>query len=81
MSTEVSPDTTREGSWAPFLIFGLIIALRWIMVGQSGFPIRIRRWYQTKRVQFKKRMGLRDESKYKNFAAGDGSNLKYKRQG
>ena len=81
MSTEDSTDTAGDGSWAPFLILVFVLVLRWIMVGESGLPIRIRRWYQTKRVQIKKRMGLRDDSKYKNFAAGDGSNLKYKRQG
>ena len=33
------------------------------------------------RVLWKKKLGLRDESIYKNGAAGDGANLKHKRQG
>ena len=34
-----------------------------------------------KRVQWKKKLGLRDESIYRDGAAGDGSNIRHKRQG
>lgn len=33
------------------------------------------------RVQWKKKLGLRDESIYKDGAAGDGANQTHKRQG
>jgi hypothetical protein len=33
------------------------------------------------RVQWKKKLGLRDESKYKDGAAGDGANQRHQRQG
>jgi hypothetical protein len=33
------------------------------------------------RVQLKKKIGLRDESIYNNFSAGDGANQRHKRQG
>jgi len=33
------------------------------------------------KVQWKKKIGLRDESIYRNGAAGDGANQKHKRQG
>lgn len=35
---------------------------------------------QSKRVHLKKKLGYRDESKYR-MEAGDGANQKYKRQG
>mmetsp|Transcript_11966 Transcript_11966/g.17842 ORF Transcript_11966/g.17842 Transcript_11966/m.17842 type:complete len:83 (-) Transcript_11966:618-866(-) len=82
MSTPTDEESqTPGGSWAPFLVLAAILTFRWISTGQTGTPLRIRRWYNTKRVQLKKRLGLRDNSKYENFVAGDGANKKYKRQG
>mmetsp|Transcript_8715 Transcript_8715/g.20866 ORF Transcript_8715/g.20866 Transcript_8715/m.20866 type:complete len:82 (-) Transcript_8715:605-850(-) len=81
MSTTAAESPAAGGSWAPFLVLATILAFRWISTGQTGTPLRIRRWYNTKRVQLKKKLGLRDNSKYENFVAGDGANKKYQRQG
>jgi hypothetical protein len=35
----------------------------------------------SQKVQWKKKLGLRDESKYRDGAAGDGANQRHKRQG
>ncbi|CAJ1942974.1 unnamed protein product [Cylindrotheca closterium] len=80
MTTAVEAPSSG-GSWAPFLVIAAILTFRWISTGETGTPLRIRRWYNTKRVQIKKNLGLRDNSKYENFVAGDGANKKYKRQG
>ncbi|VEU39717.1 unnamed protein product [Pseudo-nitzschia multistriata] len=70
-----------EGSWVPLLCVTVLIFLWWTSYSQSPRALRARRWYNTKRVQWKKKLGLRDESIYRDGAAGDGSNLKHKRQG
>ena len=36
---------------------------------------------KSQRVQWKKKLGLRDESIYRDGAAGDGANQRHKRQG
>ena len=38
-------------------------------------------WLLIQRVRWRKKLGLRDESIYKNFSAGDGANQRFKRQG
>eukprot|EP00533_Pseudo-nitzschia_delicatissima_P004721 CAMPEP_0116078230 /NCGR_PEP_ID=MMETSP0327-20121206/489_1 /TAXON_ID=44447 /ORGANISM="Pseudo-nitzschia delicatissima, Strain B596" /LENGTH=76 /DNA_ID=CAMNT_0003568757 /DNA_START=44 /DNA_END=274 /DNA_ORIENTATION=+ len=74
-------DDNSEGSWIPSVVVSVLIVLWWISRSQSIKAVQIRRWYSVKRVQWKKKLGLRDESIYKNGAAGDGANLKHKRQG
>lgn len=76
-----SSEENAEGSWIPTLSASLLILLWWISYGQSARAVRIRRWYNTKRVQWKKKLGLRDESIYRDGAAGDGANQNHKRQG
>lgn len=70
-----------EGSWTPLIIVSIMVFLYWMSFSQSGTPMRFKRWYNMKRVQLKKKLGMRDESIYKEFAAGDGANQRYKRQG
>mmetsp|Transcript_19440 Transcript_19440/g.27357 ORF Transcript_19440/g.27357 Transcript_19440/m.27357 type:complete len:80 (-) Transcript_19440:570-809(-) len=64
--------------WFYFALF--LVALRWIAFGEGNLPISIRRWLSMKRVELRKKLGYRDETKYK-MSAGDGANQKYKRQG
>jgi hypothetical protein len=74
-------EETPQGSWTPMIIVLLLVLIRWIVFGQGSIvPVRVRRWYNMKRVKVKKEMGYRDESKYK-MKTGDGANQKYKRQG
>jgi hypothetical protein len=69
------------GSWTLLIVVSIFIFLYWISFSQSGTPMRFRRWYNMQRVQLKKKLGMRDESIYREFAAGDGANQRYKRQG
>eukprot|EP00537_Pseudo-nitzschia_pungens_P009346 CAMPEP_0172380572 /NCGR_PEP_ID=MMETSP1060-20121228/70507_1 /TAXON_ID=37318 /ORGANISM="Pseudo-nitzschia pungens, Strain cf. cingulata" /LENGTH=76 /DNA_ID=CAMNT_0013108325 /DNA_START=577 /DNA_END=807 /DNA_ORIENTATION=- len=71
----------NEGSWTPLLCIIVLSMLWWTSYSQSTRAVRARRWYNTKRVQWKKTLGLRDESIYRDGAAGDGANQKHKRQG
>jgi hypothetical protein len=48
MSSAADSSTNPEGAWTPFIVLALLFMLRWIIVGQSGAPVRIRRWYNTK---------------------------------
>jgi len=77
---EDEEEGTQQGSWTPMIIVLLLVLIRWIVFGQGSIPVRVRRWYNMKRVKVKKEMGYRDESKYK-MKTGDGANQKYKRQG
>eukprot|EP00934_Nitzschia_sp_Nitz4_P008162 Nitzschia sp. Nitz4//scaffold51_size120721//57813//58114//NITZ4_003728-RA/size120721-snap-gene-0.38-mRNA-1//-1//CDS//3329553865//8152//frame0 len=74
-----------QGSWTPFVLLLLGFILWWAFYSQSPQAVKFRRWYNlqlfVKRVQWKKKLGLRDESIYKNGAAGDGANQRTKRQG
>lgn len=78
---EGSPEVSVEGSWTPLIVVSIFIFVYWIAFSQSGTPKRIRRWYSMQRVQLKKKMGMRDESIYREFSAGDGANQCYKRSG
>jgi hypothetical protein len=79
--SEEEEEETPQGSWTPMIIVLLLVLIRWIVFGQGSIvPVRVRRWYNMKRVKMKKEMGYRDESKYK-MKTGDGANQKYKRQG
>mmetsp|Transcript_53613 Transcript_53613/g.160492 ORF Transcript_53613/g.160492 Transcript_53613/m.160492 type:complete len:82 (-) Transcript_53613:1377-1622(-) len=69
-----------DGSWTPTIAIASLLLLRWIVFGKGDTPVRIRRWYNMQRVQWRKKLGYRDDSKYK-MKAGDGSNERYKRQG
>eukprot|EP00429_Kryptoperidinium_foliaceum_P015503 CAMPEP_0176030718 /NCGR_PEP_ID=MMETSP0120_2-20121206/15123_1 /TAXON_ID=160619 /ORGANISM="Kryptoperidinium foliaceum, Strain CCMP 1326" /LENGTH=80 /DNA_ID=CAMNT_0017363979 /DNA_START=60 /DNA_END=302 /DNA_ORIENTATION=- len=79
--SDSSSSAEPEGSWIPFAILSFVIFFWWAYFSQSQRAVRLRRWYNMKRVQYKKKLGLRDESIYKNGAAGDGANLRHKRQG
>jgi hypothetical protein len=57
-----------------------VVSLEIFICYFSIFPIFNVNYEQSKRVQLKKKLGYRDESKYK-MGAGDGANQKYKRQG
>jgi len=70
----------EEGSWTPFIILTIILLLRWLAFSNGDVPVKFRRWYSMQKVQWKKQLGYRDESKYK-MGAGDGANQRHKRQG
>eukprot|EP00532_Pseudo-nitzschia_australis_P000232 CAMPEP_0168197546 /NCGR_PEP_ID=MMETSP0139_2-20121125/21233_1 /TAXON_ID=44445 /ORGANISM="Pseudo-nitzschia australis, Strain 10249 10 AB" /LENGTH=78 /DNA_ID=CAMNT_0008122047 /DNA_START=96 /DNA_END=332 /DNA_ORIENTATION=- len=74
-------DEDTEGSWIPLLCIFILVLTWWTSYSQSTRALRARRWYNTKRVQWKKKLGLRDESIYRDGSAGDGANQKHKRQG
>jgi len=72
----------QEGSWIPFIVIVLVGLLWWINYSESRTAVKIRRSMSSKRIQLKKKYGLRDDAKYKEMkGAGDGANQKYKRQG
>mmetsp|Transcript_9188 Transcript_9188/g.10721 ORF Transcript_9188/g.10721 Transcript_9188/m.10721 type:complete len:81 (-) Transcript_9188:1036-1278(-) len=71
----------EQGSWVPILYISVFILVWWVSYSQSTKAIRVRRWFTTKKVKWKKKIGLRDESIYRNGAAGDGANQQHKRQG
>eukprot|EP00529_Nitzschia_sp_RCC80_P034375 CAMPEP_0113442090 /NCGR_PEP_ID=MMETSP0014_2-20120614/1429_1 /TAXON_ID=2857 /ORGANISM="Nitzschia sp." /LENGTH=105 /DNA_ID=CAMNT_0000332975 /DNA_START=554 /DNA_END=871 /DNA_ORIENTATION=- /assembly_acc=CAM_ASM_000159 len=72
----------QEGSWIPFIVIVLVGLLWWVTYSESRTAVKIRRSMSSKRIQLKKKYGLRDDAKYKEMkGAGDGANQKYKRQG
>lgn len=75
-----SPHDDVEGSWTPSLILGTVALFVWIAYGSGPKPVKFRRWFNTQRVSLRKKLGYRDDTKY-NMKAGDGANIKYKRQG
>eukprot|EP00536_Pseudo-nitzschia_multiseries_P009796 jgi/Psemu1/24294/gm1.24294_g len=68
-------EADAEGSWIPLLCVVVLLLLWWTSYSQSTRAVRTRRWYNTKKL------GLRDESIYRDGAAGDGANQRHKRQG
>mmetsp|Transcript_9109 Transcript_9109/g.13205 ORF Transcript_9109/g.13205 Transcript_9109/m.13205 type:complete len:80 (-) Transcript_9109:116-355(-) len=72
--------STQEGSWTPTILFVIIGTILWLSFGKGGTPIKFRRWYNIKRVYWRKKLGYRDETKYK-MGAGDGANQRNFRQG
>ena len=71
---------TTEGSWTPFVLICVVLAARWLASSKSDFPIKFRRWVGKQKVQAKKKLGYRDEEKYK-MSAGSGADQRLKRQG
>ena len=65
-----------KGSWIPSLILFAILILRYLLQQSIGFQ----RFVNNQKVHWRKRLGYRDESKYR-MGAGDGANTKFKRQG
>mmetsp|Transcript_2795 Transcript_2795/g.7751 ORF Transcript_2795/g.7751 Transcript_2795/m.7751 type:complete len:81 (-) Transcript_2795:1179-1421(-) len=80
MST-ASATEAAEGSWTPTVIILLLVLTWWIATGKGDFPTKTRRWLNLQRITIKQQLGMRDDSLYRNFNAGDGANQKYKRQG
>mmetsp|Transcript_23991 Transcript_23991/g.28289 ORF Transcript_23991/g.28289 Transcript_23991/m.28289 type:complete len:80 (-) Transcript_23991:525-764(-) len=68
------------GSWAPTIIIVIIVISRWLAFSQGDGAIRIRRCCQMQKIYWKKKLGFRDDSKYR-MGAGDGANQKHVRQG
>jgi hypothetical protein len=71
----------EEGSWIPFIVIVIVACVWWINYSQSSLATRARRTLGMQRVQLKKKFGLRDNSKYRDGAVGDGANQRSKRQG
>ena len=65
-----------KGSWTPTIILVTILIIRHLL--QKS--IKFQRFVSTQKIQWKKKLGYRDESKYK-MGVGDGANMKLKRQG
>lgn len=70
---------SSEGSWWPLLFIATLITLR--MVIYSPHAVGLRRWFQLRKVQLRKQLGYRDDSKYASGGAGQGASAKVKRQG
>ena len=64
------------GSWIPSLILVALLILRYLLQHSIGFQ----RFVNNQKVHWRKRLGYRDESKYR-MEAGDGANTKFERQG
>lgn len=79
MSTQTTEDEI-EGSWIPTIVIILIFTARWFFTSQGDLAVSLRRMMQMRKIETKKKMGLRDDSKYK-MGVGDGASQKYKRQG
>ena len=71
--------SSSEGSWWPVLVIAALLALR--MVIYSPNAAGARRWIQMRKVQLRKQLGYRDDSKYASGGAGQGASAKVKRQG
>ena len=72
--------TETEGSWVPFLLICVFLIIRWLTYSKSDIPIKFRRWLGGQKVQVKKKLGYRDDEKYK-MSAGSGADQRLKRQG
>jgi hypothetical protein len=70
----------QTGSWLPSLVLLFIIAILYLLFSQSLRARMIRREFAMYKIWLTRKMGKRDESKYK-MKAGDGANEKLKRQG
>ena len=68
------------GSWLPAAAVAVLLLARWLAYGKGGLPIRFCRWMGLRKVEWRRRLGYRDDDRYR-MRAGDGSNLKLKRQG
>lgn len=71
--------SSAEGSWGPFLLIVTLIVLRWVFYSPNA--VNVRRWLQIQKVQLRKKLGFRDDSKYTSGGAGQGASAKVKRQG
>jgi hypothetical protein len=65
-----------QGSWTPTLLLLTFLMLRHLLRNS----IRFQRFVSNQKIHWKRRLGYRDESKY-HMGAGDGANMKLKRQG
>ena len=79
MSTQTTDDEI-EGSWIPTIVIILIFTARWFFTSQGDLAVSLRRMMQMRKIETKKKLGLRDDSKYKHHV-GDGASQKYQRQG
>ena len=65
-----------EGSWTPTLLLLAFLALRHLL----GNSIKFQRFVSNQRIQWRRRLGHRDDTKYQ-MGVGDGANMNLKRQG
>ena len=77
---EQHEDGEAAGSWLPAAAVAVLLLARWLAYGKGGLPISFRRWMGLRKVEWRRRLGYRDDARYR-MRAGDGSNLKLKRQG
>ena len=65
-----------EGSWTPAIILIAFVVLRYLLNNSIAFQ----RFIGNQKNYWRRRLGYRDDSKYQ-MGAGDGANMKLKRQG
>ncbi|KAL7549194.1 hypothetical protein ACHAWF_012460 [Thalassiosira exigua] len=65
-----------EGSWTPTLVLLAFFAVRHLLRNS----VRFQRFASNQKLIWRKRLGYRDESKYR-MGVGDGANMNLKRQG
>mmetsp|Transcript_9517 Transcript_9517/g.17892 ORF Transcript_9517/g.17892 Transcript_9517/m.17892 type:complete len:142 (-) Transcript_9517:1059-1484(-) len=73
-------EETTRGSWTATICIIIFLLVRWLFTSQREIALTFRRLFQMQLLQFKRKVGLRDDAKYK-MGAGDGANQKHKRQG
>lgn len=65
-----------KGSWIPTIIIISILLIRTLL----SKSIKFQRFVSTTKISIKKKLGYRDDTKYK-MGVGDGANMNLKRQG
>ncbi len=65
-----------QGSWTPTLVILSFLVVRHILRNS----IKAQRFINNQRIHWRNKLGYRDETKYQ-MGAGDGANMKLKRQG
>lgn len=65
-----------EGSWTPTIILAALLFVRYLLNNSISFQ----RFAGNQKIYWRRRLGYRDDSKYE-MGAGDGANMKLKRQG
>ncbi len=65
-----------KGSWTPTLLLLAFLVFRHMLRNS----IRFQRFVSNQKIYWRRRLGYRDATKY-HMGAGDGANMKLKRQG
>jgi hypothetical protein len=76
--SEIDSETYHDtkGSWIPTLLLLSLLVFRHMLRNS----IRFQRFVSNQKIHWRGRLGYRDATKYR-MGAGDGANMKLKRQG